>query len=83
MLRSEASMSKLSTPGGFGQEQSLLKLQMYVDPEFPALERSIGVSVANVPDIKKIVWKRPRELTGNPAELVVYDNEQINACDIL
>ncbi len=46
---------------------------MYVDPEFPALERSIGTSIANVPDIKKIVWKRPREIAVNPDELVVYD----------
>ena len=80
MLRSEASIAKLV--GGFSSE-SLLKVQMYVDPEFPALERSIGSSTVNVPDLKKVMWKRPREVASNPAELVVYDKEKLNSCDIL
>jgi hypothetical protein len=54
-----------------------------MDPEFPALERSVGSSTANVPDLKKIVWKRPREIATNPGELVVYDKEKLNSCDIL
>ena len=73
-------MAKLG--GGFSGE-SLLKVQMYVDPEFPALERSVGSSTLNVPDLKKVMWKRPREVAANPAELVVYDKEKLNSCDIL
>jgi calpain-15 len=80
MLRSEASIAKMV--GGFSSE-SLLKVQMYVDPEFPALERSIGSSTVNVPDLKKVMWKRPREVASNSAELVVYDKEKLNSCDIL
>ena len=56
---------------------------MYVDPEFPALERSVGTSTVNVPDLKKIVWKRPKEIIANSESLVVYDREKLNACDIM
>jgi Calpain family cysteine protease len=79
-------MSKLGGAGGslgYSNSESLLKIQMFVDPDFPALERSVGSSTANVPDLKKIVWKRPREIATSPNDLVVYDKEKLNSCDIL